>query len=340
MVHRTPVVARPWLLLLTACLLLAGCGHGVNALTIKPPASRWHASRITVPHIFIVMMENKATSQIVGNTADAPYINSLVRRYGFAANYYGVTHPSLPNYVSTIAGGFLGSQSDSPSQRFSGPTLVNQLEAHHLTWKAYAENLPYPGYGGSSFDGLYVLRHDPFLLMRDVLAHPKWRQNVVPASRLTSDLASGGVPNLAYIIPNLCHDMHGVVSLGSPCWHDLVQTGDTYLSALVPRILRSPTWTADSALFIVWDEGTSSNGCCDGPVGNGGGQAPAIVIARQGVRGYKSNATYNHYSLLKTVEAVWSLGCLRHTCDKKNVNAMTEFLRPPVHLRPTLHGST
>jgi hypothetical protein len=339
MVRRNSAVVRSWALLAIVCLL-AGCGPGVTARTINPPASSWHASRSTVPHIFIVMMENKATSQIAGKTDDAPFINALTRRYGLAANYYGVTHPSLPNYVATIAGGFLGSQSDDPSQRFSGPSIVNQLQAHHLTWKAYMENLPYAGYGGDSFAGLYVLRHDPFLLMRDVLTHPKWRQNVVPASRLPADLSSGRVPNLAYIVPNLCHDMHGIVALGSPCWHDLVRTGDSYLSILVPQILRSRAWTADSTLFIVWDEGTSSNGCCNDPQGNGGGQTPAIVIARQGVRGYRSNATYNHYSLLKTVQTVWGLGCLRHTCDKTNVNAMTEFLRPPTQNDPTLHGST
>jgi hypothetical protein len=32
-------------------------------------------------HIFYIMMENHATDQIFGSTADAPYINELASRY-------------------------------------------------------------------------------------------------------------------------------------------------------------------------------------------------------------------------------------------------------------------
>ena len=59
-------------------------------------------------HIFVIMMENHATNQIIGNTADAPFINQLAKRYSVATNYHGVTHPSLPNYLAAISGDFQG----------------------------------------------------------------------------------------------------------------------------------------------------------------------------------------------------------------------------------------
>lgn len=59
-------------------------------------------------HIFFIMMENHATNQIIGNHADAPFINTLAHRYGVATNYHGVTHPSLPNYLAAISGDFQG----------------------------------------------------------------------------------------------------------------------------------------------------------------------------------------------------------------------------------------
>jgi hypothetical protein len=59
-------------------------------------------------HIFFIMMENHATSQIIGNTADAPFINDLAHRYSVATNYHGVTHPSLPNYLAMISGDYQG----------------------------------------------------------------------------------------------------------------------------------------------------------------------------------------------------------------------------------------
>src|SRR5207244_12303060 len=59
-------------------------------------------------HIFYIMMENHQTSQIIGNTADAPYISKLAQQSAVAMNYYGVTHPSLPNYLAAISGSFEG----------------------------------------------------------------------------------------------------------------------------------------------------------------------------------------------------------------------------------------
>ncbi|GAP53885.1 probable acid phosphatase, partial [Arthrobacter sp. Hiyo6] len=55
-------------------------------------------------HVFVIMMENHGYDQVIGNTADAPYINTLAQRYNTATNYHGVTHPSLPNYLATISG--------------------------------------------------------------------------------------------------------------------------------------------------------------------------------------------------------------------------------------------
>ena len=132
-------------------------------------------------HVFVIMMENHGYDQIIGNTADAPYINTLAQRYNTAANYHGVTHPSLPNYLSAISGSFQGIWDDckaganvtcapeefvpgssdtgvtgqlTPEQAasasatphmFSGQTIVDQLENKGLSWKAYMENLPSTG---------------------------------------------------------------------------------------------------------------------------------------------------------------------------------------------------
>jgi hypothetical protein len=41
-------------------------------------------------------MENKGYEDILGSP-NAPFINSLINAYGFADNYYGLTHGSLPN---------------------------------------------------------------------------------------------------------------------------------------------------------------------------------------------------------------------------------------------------
>jgi len=53
---------------------------------------------------------------------------------------------------------------------------------------------------------------------------------------------------------------------------------------------------------------------------------PAIVIARNGVRHYTSDAPYNHYSMLRTIEDEWDLGFLGNASDDTQVQSMTEFL--------------
>ncbi|MDP9886365.1 hypothetical protein J2W21_003898 [Sinomonas atrocyanea] len=132
-------------------------------------------------HVFVIMMEDHGRDQIIGNTADAPYITSLAQKYNVATNYHGVTHPSLTNYLATVSGDFQGIWDDckagadvtcapeefvpgsgdatdtaslTPAQiasasakphMFSGKNIVDQLEAKGLSWKAYMQSMPSAG---------------------------------------------------------------------------------------------------------------------------------------------------------------------------------------------------
>ena len=58
-------------------------------------------------HIWYIMMENHGYTELIGNP-QAPYINSLARKYALATHYYGVTHPSEPNYLAAVSGGTQG----------------------------------------------------------------------------------------------------------------------------------------------------------------------------------------------------------------------------------------
>jgi phosphatidylinositol-3-phosphatase len=147
-------------------------------------------------HIFYIMMENHAYDQIIGNTADAPFINQLAAQNRLASDFHGVTHPSSPNYLSAISGYFQGiwddckagadvfcapeefvpnsgdgtsntlltqAQIDSASNTahlFRAQNIVDQLEAEGISWKAYMENLPSPGseveYAPTLSDGTVV----------------------------------------------------------------------------------------------------------------------------------------------------------------------------------------
>ncbi len=83
----------------------ASAPTGLLSPTPSPTAAQ---SAFQLKHIFLIMMENHDASQIFGNTADAPYLNQLANSYGVATRYFGVTHPSLPNYLALISGSFQG----------------------------------------------------------------------------------------------------------------------------------------------------------------------------------------------------------------------------------------
>ncbi|HEX8034710.1 MAG TPA: hypothetical protein VF510_12725, partial [Ktedonobacterales bacterium] len=76
-------------------LLLAALAVGGFALTRQSAQADAHIRPFD--HVFVIMMENHGFASVIGDP-NAPYINQLATENAQATNYYGVTHPSLPNY--------------------------------------------------------------------------------------------------------------------------------------------------------------------------------------------------------------------------------------------------
>ena len=78
-------------------------------------------------HVFVFMMENTGIEALQKNP-NAPWINQAIQTYGVAGNYYGVTHPSQPNYIASTAGTTAGVPDDN-DVTVNLPNIVDQLEA-------------------------------------------------------------------------------------------------------------------------------------------------------------------------------------------------------------------
>lgn len=260
-------------------------------------------------HIFTIVLENKEYTTIIGKS-DAPYLNSLVSIYGLATQYYAIGHPSLPNYMALTGGSTFGITSDCTTCFQHAQNLADQIEASGRTWKAYMENMPSPCYIGDSPDGLYVQKHNPFLYYDDIRTdHTRCATHVVPFTQFTADLSGNQLPAYVWITPNICHDMHDCS----------VAVGDTWLSRVVPGILQSTAFSQGGVLFITFDEGEASAGCCNDAVG---GQVTTLVISPFVKRGFQSTIPETHYSLLRTIEGVWGLPFLG---EASKSTAMTEY---------------
>jgi phosphatidylinositol-3-phosphatase len=291
-------------------------------------------------HVFVIMMENTSYTSLIGNP-NAPWINFAANTYGLATNYTGVTHPSQPNYIATTSGSLNGVTTDN-DVNLNVPNMVDQLEAHGKTWKAYMQSIFASGntnkLADSAGNQLYERKHDPFVSYLDVQTNPERMENIVGFSRLDSDLDHNTVPDLAWISPDQCHDMHGRASSdpNDLCSfshvQDLIRAGDTFLRQTVDEITESRAWKGNSVIFITWDESDfpfgDTSGCCDAPVGAGGGHVVTLVISHQVHEARTSEDAFNHYSMLATIEDAWNLGCLGFTCDTSNVQPMRDLVSP------------
>jgi hypothetical protein len=294
------------------------------------PADRF--TYTTVDHVFTIMMENEGYADVIGNTTDAPYLNSLAASYGLAENYAAVTHPSLPNYLALTGGSLFGVGSDCPPAGsgacpIGGANLaVDRLQPAGLSWKAYMESMPSPcamadsGPDPNANTATYYLHHDPFVYYKDVVGNPAdCAAHVVPYTQLSSDLASAaGTPNYVWISPNSCDDMHDT------CTPNPIHQGDAWLAANVPAILNSPAFTQQtSVLFIVFDESAAQSGP---------NLVPAVVVTSHQASHLVSTAAYTHYSLLHTIEALWGLAPL--TANDQAAPVMSDLVPMPAGTPP------
>jgi hypothetical protein len=326
-VRRRP--ARIAGLLGAVALLAAACSSGASTATSTAPSTTGTTStpaRLAglppIRHVFVIVLENEGYAETFGSPAADPYLATTLPAQGAKlTNYYGIGHFSNDNYVALVSGqapnpvnqadcqvfaDFPAGTTTLPSGQITGsgcvfptsvPTVADQLDAAHLTWKAYMEdmgNVPsreaavcgHPAVGSVDTtqkavpgDG-YATRHDPFVYFHTIIDDTALCDaRVVPlgttsgalppsapagTTGLATDLASvATTPNLSFITPDLCSDGHD-----SPCAN---RTGagtagadvDAFLSTWVPLIIHSPAFTKDGLLIVTFDEADVSGPTAD-----------------------------------------------------------------------------
>ncbi|HEX6517158.1 MAG TPA: alkaline phosphatase family protein [Nocardioidaceae bacterium] len=284
-----------------AVALVGGSAFGAQAFASGEHDSQVRRAAARPGHhldrVFVIMLENHSKSSVIGNE-NAPFLNRLAKRHTLADRYFGVTHPSMPNYIAAIAGDNFGIQDDEDENvvHLDRPNLVDQLENHDVPWAAYMEDLPrhkLARFAPSKDNPLYAKKHNPFVLFDDIKKDPARMRHVRRYARMAKDLNSARPPRFVWISPNQCHDMHGGVYATlkghpeTPCPYGdakddandaaLKHKADRFVRHAVRTIRQSKAWTRHSAIVIVTDENDydASNektghwetaaGCCDSP---------------------------------------------------------------------------
>ncbi len=194
----------------------------------------------------------------------------------------------------------------------------------------------------------YAAKHNPFVYFKSVQEGDSptlGLGNIVGfagANGLYADLAAGTVPSFGFIAPSQCNDQHGRGNGDAFCAFDpglsnlggttngtqvglnpgLIAQGDATIQSLVTAIKASPVWhQSRSAIVIVWDENDYSGLAAlpasgsPFPLQNTNNVLLTVETSYRSGPGVSSSHYYNHFSLLKTIEAGFELPCLNHACD-------------------------
>ncbi len=235
-------------------------------------------------------------------------------------------------------------------------TLAGQLTGKHLTWRAYLEGMDEPGAGSGAADGAcghpalgtadptsaqapaagqpYATWRNPPVYFHSVIDSPACASDDVGLSRLKPDLAGAkSTPSFAYVVPDRCHD--GNPTPCSPGASAGMGAANGWLQKVVPEILGSKAYKESGLLVVTVDEAPStgefadSSSCCGqptfpnlpAPAGGigppGGGQVGALLLSPFIKGGALVQDTYNHFSLLRTVEDLFGLSHLGYAADKE-----------------------
>ncbi|MHA6616648.1 alkaline phosphatase family protein [Pseudonocardia sp. DLS-67] len=267
--------------LLAACVTAAS-SPGSPSPTPDPAAPAGVLAR--PDHVVIVVLENKEQGEVM---AEAPFLASLAATGASLTDMHAETHPSQPNYLALFSGDTQGVSDDDCPYSFPGPSLGGELLAADLSFAAYSEDLPRPGFTGCSHDG-YARKHAPWADFTDV---PE--QLHQPLTAMPSDFTL--LPTVSFVIPNLCHDMHDCS----------IAEGDTWMRE---QLGDYATWasTHNSMLLVTFDE-SETEGDPENHI--------ATIAVGEGVPVGPDPERADHYSLLRTLQELYGLPPSGHSAD-------------------------
>jgi len=260
----------------------------------------------TFERIFIVQYENQPYFLV---SLDQ-YFVAYAKKGALLTNYYAVTHPSQPNYLAQIGGDFFGHNTDK-NVNVSASNLVDLMEAKGISWKTYQEDFP-GDCNPKAFIGNYARKHNPFMSFDNIRNNPARCAKIVNSKELDADLAAGTLPQYSYYTPNLLDDGHNT-GLGF--------AGQALDKFLAPRLAKFPN---NTLIVVTWDEDDylSFN------------HIYTALIGDMVTPGTQDGTSYNHYSLLRTIEDNFELGNLGRNDAKANT---FQCLTPPSSRRPMKH---
>ncbi|MEA2633972.1 MAG: phosphatidylinositol-3-phosphatase [Chloroflexota bacterium] len=293
-----------------------------------PPPVLPAAAAPAFDHIFVIVEENMDESQVIGNP-QAPFFNNVLVNGNFRqANYFGLAHGSLPDYLALVSGSeqrqVIGDPPSDCTPTWDQPSpgcaitaawpsnIADSIETSGRTWRGYFQSMGSPCRWQSN-NPVYDVTHNPFVYFKTVegggsVSSSRCQDHDVDLYgdnrySLAADLRSQTTtPNFVFIAPDNSHNMHdGNVGQADRFLQDLF-TGSNLSGANGTEpvnIFGAPAWTEGRSIaYVFFDEDS----------GSFYNQVAAVAVGNW-VNGpaERDGGHFTHYSMLRTWEAAWQL---------------------------------
>ena len=190
----------------------------------------------------------------------------------------------------------------SPAQFpcYEHPTLTDLLNAKSISWRYYASG------AGSIWVGPNAIQHmcvpNPSGGGGTCTGSDWVNSVVINQNQILTDITSGQLASVSWITPDGQESDHAGVNDGS---------GPSWVASIVNAIGNSPYWS-NTAIILTWDDWGGWYDHVPPPaILNSyeyGFRVPLVVISPYAKPGYISHTVYDFGSVLKFVEATFSLG--------------------------------
>lgn len=303
------------------------------------PSNAWNASHIS----FGPNGDNRGFVRGCGPVAmgyfdegDLPFYHSLASTFPICDRWFAsCLAQTYPNRKYLMAGTSSGQINTSFSEIGQAPppngTIFERLNAHGISWRNYATNLP-----------------------QVALFPPVWQGNpnsVTTMDAFFADAAAGTLPSFALVDPDFIDD-------GSEENNADVRVGEEFVARVVRAVMEGPGWP-NTMLIWTYDEGGGYydhvppppaiapdstlpfiNPAKDQPGGfdRYGFRVPAAIVSPFARKNYVSHVVHDHTSVLKLIETKFNLPALTYRdanasnlLDALDLDAKRPaFLEPPV----------
>jgi hypothetical protein len=239
--------------------------------------------------ILIIIFENELESAVREN----PFMRELESKGVRMSEYYGVAHPSQPNYIAATSGNTFVTNDDCTDLDVTN--IVDLLEHGKVTWKAYMEGLPQDKAVCISEDSLYFRKHNPFVSYNNVRENPDRLAKIVNAAEFYNDFAACALPQFCWYTPNIFDDGHTPQSIP-----DLANWLQEFWSNLKSHPKQFDQLMNESLVVITFDES----------IPHADNHIYTTLLGSAVKAGSTQSERYNHYSLLRTIEENFNLGTL------------------------------